>query len=74
MKQKTAMQMQESATLKAGQGSANGHVQIEEQKIDDVTVEEAIGQVAKDAGHQASQAQHVARDRAVPGATAGRSR
>ena len=29
-----------------------GQVQIEEQKIDDVTVEEAIGEVAKDAGNK----------------------
>ena len=29
-----------------------GQVQIEEQKIDDVTVQEAIGEVAKDAGEK----------------------
>ena len=52
MKQMTAMQMQESATLKAGHGIRVGQVQIEEQKVDDVTVEETIGEVAKDAGHE----------------------
>ena len=52
MKQTTAMQMQESATLKAGHGMGKGQVQIEEQKIDDMTVQETIGEVAKDAGEK----------------------
>ena len=52
MKQTTAMQMQESATLKAGHGMRERDVQIEEQKIDHVTVEETIGQVSHDAGQE----------------------
>ena len=55
MKQQTAMQMHASATLNAGHGCANGHVQIEEQEIDDVAVEEAIGEVAHDAGEEQSE-------------------
>ena len=55
MKQTTAMQMQESATLKAGQGCSERNVQIEEQKIDHVTVEETIGQISKDAGQEQSE-------------------
>ena len=55
MKQTTAMQMQESATLNAGHGLAKRNVQIEEQKIDDVTVQQAIGQIAEHAGEEQSE-------------------
>ena len=50
MKSNAATQMQESATLKAGQGFAKWHVQIEQQKIDDVMVQDAVGHIPQHAG------------------------
>ncbi len=54
MKQTTAMQMHESATLNAGHGCANsGHAcEIEEEKIDHMSVKQAVGQISKHTGHQ----------------------
>ena len=69
MKQKTAMQMQESATLKAGQGcSESEHAcKIEKQEIDDVTVEETVGQISQYAGQKQRERNIAPADRADVG-------
>ena len=52
MKLITAMQIQESATLKAGQGLAKRTCKLTEKEIDDMTVRESIGQIAQHPGEE----------------------